>query len=526
MRSFHEPELSRSDVTPRRPHLLVAIGHDADPRERDVVRALEQSGGFDLTVTPVHVPRPLSRVGLLERTYRVLDRLAFGRTTELDARANVVVDDRDLDAIVQERSPTAILDLTSTLTGGVRWRGIPVLHLSFHGLPAQRLIDAVRLPLGHRNGTAGVTVMVAGDSTRRALFVARCFLDHRSLARSVQMVVRKIPMIVLASMRRLDAHGERESIDALPAHPGALGAAVLLLRLARSVARQLLFRDQWIIDIHRHPAHPGAGAPRIRLRPDANAFWADPFLVPDETAVHVFLEELAFADRKGRILLISVDRNGRAADPVVVLDQPWHLSYPQVITWQDRLVMIPESSANRSVDLYHCVGFPQEWKFASTLINGLRLADATVIHWNGRWWMFAAHGHEGASMYDELHVFWADDLPGPWHAHALNPVKIDAGSARPAGAMFIEHGQLVRPTQDCRNRYGGGVSFQQVVVLDEDRFHETPIERPRDPDIPLNTSTHTYNAIDGFIATDVLESVARYRSALNRFLPARQQNRH
>ena len=491
-----------------------------------MVRALEDSGCFDLTVAPVRAPRHSSRVGLLERTYRTLDRLAFGSATGPDSGANVVVDDRTLDSIVQERTPTAILDLTSTLKDGLRWRGIPLLHLSFHGLPARRLIDAVRLPLGHRNGTTGVTGMVVGDSTRRALFVGRCFVDHRSLARSVQLVVRKIPMVVLASMRRLDAQGEPESIEAPPAHPGALGAAVLLLRLARSVARQLLFRDQWIIDLHRDPAHAGAGERRIRLRPDANAFWADPFLVQDETAVHVFLEELTFADRKGRILLISVDRNGRAADPVVVLEQPWHLSYPQVITWQDRLVMIPESSANRSVDLYECVGFPREWTFASTLISGMRLADATVIHWNGRWWMFAAHGHEGASMYDELHVFWANDLPGPWHPHALNPVKIDAGSSRPAGAMFIEHGQLVRPTQDCRTRYGGGIAFQQVVVLDEDHFLETPIERPREPDIPNSAATHTYNSIDGFIATDVLESVARYRSALDRFLPARRRNRY
>ncbi len=511
---------------PRRPHLLVVVGHDADPRERDVVRALDQSDCFDLTIAAVHAPRHWSRVGLLERAYRMLDRLAFGGATGPDSGADVAIDDRNLDVIVQERTPTAILDLTSTLTGGLRWRGIPVLHLSFHGLPAQRLIDAVRRPLGTHNGTTDVTATVFGDSTWRALFSGRCFLDHRSLARSVQLVVRKIPMIVLASIRRLDAPSERESIDAPPEPPPALGAAVLLWRLARSVARQLLFRDQWLIDVHRDPAHARHGERRIRLRPDANAFWADPFLVQDETAVHVFLEELAFADRKGRILLISVDRNGRAANPVVVLEQPWHLSYPQVITWQNRLVMIPESSANRSVDLYECVGFPREWKFASTLISGMRLADATVIHWNDRWWMFAAHGHEGASMYDELHVFWADNLPGPWHPHALNPVKIDAGSSRPAGAMFIEHGQLVRPTQDCRNRYGGGVSFQQVVVLDEEHFHETPIERPRDPDIPLNASTHTYNAIDGFIATDVLESVARYRSALNRFLPARQQNRH
>ena len=80
--------------------------------------------------------------------------------------------------------------------------------------------------------------------------------------------------------------------------------------------------------------------------------------------------------------------------------------------------------------------------------------------------MLAAHGLPGASMHDELHVYWAEDLLGPWFGHALNPVRIDARNSRPAGAVFEVDGRLMRPVQDCSAVYGGALRFMEIVCLD------------------------------------------------------------
>ena len=49
------------------------------------------------------------------------------------------------------------------------------------------------------------------------------------------------------------------------------------------------------------------------------------------------------------------------------------------------------------------------------------------------------------SRQQELSIYWADRIRGPWRPHALNPVKLDARSSRPAGALFRRDGKWIRP---------------------------------------------------------------------------------
>jgi hypothetical protein len=291
--------------------------------------------------------------------------------------------------------------------------------------------------------------------------------------------------------------------------PPMLGPMTMVWRLAASIVRRVLWRDQWSMLVYRGQPRERLRKPWASLKPDSSAFWADPFLTPLADGVGVFFEELPFSSGKGRISYVSVDGAGHPGQPVVVLDKPWHLSYPFQFEWEGRRYMIPESSANETVDLYECVEFPQDWRFVKTLIDGRRLADATIVNWRGRLWMFAAHGHRGASNYDELHVFWATDLFGPWQEHARNPVKIDAGSARPAGAMWVENERIVRPTQDCRDRYGDGIEFQEVVLLDEGRFEERPLGRLTPEGAKAGAAVHTFNEMAGFTVIDAAGSARR-----------------
>jgi hypothetical protein len=133
------------------------------------------------------------------------------------------------------------------------------------------------------------------------------------------------------------------------------------------------------------------------------------------------------------------------------------------------------------------------------------------VRFGGRLWMFAAGAAERACIYDELHLFWSDRIEGPWHPHTLNPVKIDARSSRPAGAMWVEGGVLYRVAQDCSAVYGGAVNLVRVDELNPDRFAETVIERdskadPFEPGLPW----HTLNTDDVGLAIDVLRRRNRW----------------
>ena len=50
--------------------------------------------------------------------------------------------------------------------------------------------------------------------------------------------------------------------------------------------------------------------------------------------------------------------------------------------------------------------------------------------------MFVNVGIEGGEAHDELHLYSAPGILGPWKPHPRNPVKSDVRSARPAGRVY------------------------------------------------------------------------------------------
>ncbi|HLF72552.1 MAG TPA: hypothetical protein VI759_10415, partial [Dehalococcoidia bacterium] len=94
-----------------------------------------------------------------------------------------------------------------------------------------------------------------------------------------------------------------------------------------------------------------------------------------------------------------------------------------------------------------------------------------------------------------LELYHAATLDGPFVAHATNPVKLDAASARPAGALFEHEGRLYRPSQDCSRTYGGAVVVNEVLELSTAAYRERPVSRVEpDPSWPYNAGLHTLSA--------------------------------
>ena len=95
------------------------------------------------------------------------------------------------------------------------------------------------------------------------------------------------------------------------------------------------------------------------------------------------------------------------------------------------------------------------------LLDGFPGCDATPVEHDGRWWLFC--GNQDDRGTERLYLFMADALTGPWRPHPGNPVKADAGSARPGGLPFVHEGVLYRPAQDCSRTYGGALVLNRVT---------------------------------------------------------------
>ena len=116
------------------------------------------------------------------------------------------------------------------------------------------------------------------------------------------------------------------------------------------------------------------------------------------------------------------------------------------------------------------LGSDGAWQAAHQILPGKKLVDPTIFRHQERWWLFCTDAEIGSDM--ALLAFHATDPAGPWTAHALNPLKCDAGTARPAGEVFSLGGRLYRPAQDCRETYGGAVTIMEITTLSPESFRE------------------------------------------------------
>lgn len=262
-------------------------------------------------------------------------------------------------------------------------------------------------------------------------------------------------------------------------------------------ASKLLPHRQWFL-LHRRCAEvPESLADFVPLFPPRpGSSWADPFPVEREGRQYVFFEEVS-ADstpRRGRICLMELDENGLPAIIKPIIEQPYHISYPFVFEADGEWYLVPESRQNRTVDLYRCTRWPDQWRLERTLLADVERVDPTLHYAGERWWLFAgAPETPGGSSQRLLYLYSAKYLHSPvWTPHPLNPVVVGAAHSRPAGRLFADgQGRLIRPAQDCSVRYGYGISLNHVTELTPETYAETPIQHFAPQSDQLGT--HTFN---------------------------------
>lgn len=244
-----------------------------------------------------------------------------------------------------------------------------------------------------------------------------------------------------------------------------------------------------------------------RLIPPKDRFWADPFALKKDGRYYIFFEELLYRTNKGHLSVMEVDKKGIVDGPHKILERPHHLSYPFVFSWNGQLYMVPESGRARVVELYRCTAFPGQWELDRVLLTGVHAVDTTLAEIDGRWWMFTSIQVEGSKQLYELHLYHAESPLGPWEPHMRNPVRPDAHSSRPAGAIVKRNGVYYRPAQKGP---GDGMFIHKIERLDDEAYAETEVCRIL-PDWAEDLSgTHTLNSSGGLTVIDGLLKRRRY----------------
>jgi len=331
---------------------------------------------------------------------------------------------------------------------------------------------------------------------------------------------RKLPALLLRGLHRLASGGLATEAGALATlklqSPPPIGRAAGLRALA-TIARA---SPGWLTAWRRNgrvgwsivlrlggavldPAAPAIGSHVLFKAP--RGWWGDPYAVVADGRRLVFVEEMAEPRRWNANIACLEVANGSTRRLGLALDEPGHLSFPQVFQWQGRWYMTVESKYDRRISLYQATDFPLGWTRVRDLVAGWACVDPTLHHHEGRWYLFANVAENDNNTCDELFLFVAERLEGPFMPHPASPIVCDVRRARMAGRLFERDGRLIRPAQDCAPGYGKAVVFNEVVELGPRGYRERPLSR-LDPMLLSRgmEGVHTYNAAAGIEVLDVL----------------------
>jgi hypothetical protein len=248
--------------------------------------------------------------------------------------------------------------------------------------------------------------------------------------------------------------------------------------IIKSIQKLFAKRDRWSIGIFRYDRLEDLftlqplsqtffhGEQGIRINRNYQAVVADPFLITYGNYLHLFYE-VKTDHGHGRIFAKSMARDGQWQSHGVVLNEPFHLSYPQVFVLNGKIFMLPESAQSGTVRLYEAIDFPTRWCFNRTLINE-DLRDPTLINTPEDGLYILATTKEYV-----LKMFHAKRIEQQFtdlNVAITNDPKI----SRCAGSIIKMDNKYIRPAQDCSEDYGKKIHFQTIQSFSKSKFYEIP----------------------------------------------------
>lgn len=239
------------------------------------------------------------------------------------------------------------------------------------------------------------------------------------------------------------------------------------------------------------------------LLPNPSYAWAaDPFLVEFKERIYLFAELYLYKSERNGVIGYCEYRDGKFSEWTITMDRHWHLSYPNVFVYEDKLYMCPESYQRDDVSIYQLQEFPDRWKKVATLIENEKCADSTFFQYEGENYLFtfkpSFHQYGG-----QLYLYRMED----GHIGEGKYITDNKLSARPGGNILHIDGKYIRVSQNCTQSYGCGLVFSEIISV-WPKYEERIIKRISADEIMKDgnkryTGVHTYNVLDGIEVIDL-----------------------
>ena len=238
---------------------------------------------------------------------------------------------------------------------------------------------------------------------------------------------------------------------------------------------------------------------------------ADPFLFVWNDTLYLFFEEKLLYSN-GVLRMISTKDLNHWTSPVTVLQEPFHLSFPNVFVHDETVYMIPETGGAKEVRLYKATDETlKKFAYVITLLKHdvptvVDYSDSDIIHNEGQYYLMTTVNYTGTN---ELELYYSSSLVGPYTVHPSSPVCQSNKYGRNAGSVDRNNDKLYRVAQDCSSGYGENVHLLEITSLNSESYkeqvvHENILDRVGDEF--YKEGGHQYNSVvfrgKRIIATD------------------------
>jgi hypothetical protein len=182
-------------------------------------------------------------------------------------------------------------------------------------------------------------------------------------------------------------------------------------------------------------------------------FLADPFIFIEDSIHYIFFEHQANGNANIGLLISTNGEDFQFKGDV--LDEDFHLSFPQVFKLGNDYFMLPETKQSGNVLLYKADSFPSNWSIFDTLIKNVNFKDPAIL---------ISDSINLISVSDEnlkQTIYSADSLTGPWVKNELFSERY-GDETRAGGNFFNVDGEWFLPLQRNNRGYGSGISLYKL----------------------------------------------------------------
>ena len=192
-------------------------------------------------------------------------------------------------------------------------------------------------------------------------------------------------------------------------------------------------------------------------------FLADPFLYRHGKEYYIFAEKFVYSENKGKIVAFKY-KNNSLKELGTVISEKFHLSFPFIFRFKNRIYLIPDSSSNKDIRLYVSEKFPLKWKLQKIILKNVSATDTMVYKLDKDWQIITnLNPNKTDDLNSELFLFHSSDpVNKKWKSFKNNPIIINYLHARNGGIIFKDS-KIYRVHQKHKfNDYGNSIGVEEI----------------------------------------------------------------